>query len=377
MKTLNTIMTIASFALIFTACGGSDKIEAKKAELEKLKSKQAELASQIKNLEDEIAAAGVDLTQDVKFKQVAITVVKPQTYEHGIDVQGKIDGDENVTYSAKAPSVVTRVLVKAGDHVSEGTVLAELDAKIVKAQIESLKKSWELANTVYEKQKSLWEQKIGSELQYLQAKNNKEALEKQMTTVKENLDMYMIRADFSGTVDEVNIKVGQTVAPGLPCIRIVNLDKLKVKADLSESYASKVKKGNEVRIYFPDIDKTATASISYCSKAINPMTRTFGVEIDLPSAEDYRPNMVSVLKIVDYRNPKAIMIPINTIQSTDGKSFVYVAVADGKRMVARKREVSIASMYNGNAEITTGIGEGDQLITTGFQDLNDGEIVKF
>lgn len=374
--TIQTIFTL-SILLIFISCGGGDNAEAKKAKLEKLKAQQSEITSQIKTLEEELKSGGVDLTINERSKVVLAAPVALKTYEHSIDVQGRVDADENVSYTAKVPSVVNKINVKTGDHVSEGQVLAELDAKTVKAQIESIKKNWEFVNTMYEKQKALWDQNIGSEVQYLQAKNNKEGLEKQMQTLKENLDLYYIRADFSGTVDEVTIKVGQSIAPGVPAIRVVNLDKLKVKADISESYSSNIKNGDEAELFFPDIKKSVKSKVSYSSKNINQLTRTFNVEMQLPAEDVYRPNMVTVIRIIDYRKENAVVVPVNTIQYTENHNHIFVAVKEGSKTIARKFDVEVGSIYNGIAEITKGLKEGDMLITTGYQDLNDGDLVKF
>ena len=362
--------------LTLVSCGGNN-IEAQKIKLEKLKAQQAEIASQIKTIEEELKSGGVDLNANEKVKIVLVTPVKESSFEHSIDVQGRVDADENVSYTAKVPSVVNRINVKTGEHVSEGQVLAELDAKPIKAQLDALRKSYELANTMYEKQKSLWDQNIGSEMQYLQAKNTKEGLEKQMQTIKENLDLYFIKSDFSGTVDEVAIKVGQSVSPGIPAIRVVNLDKLKVKADISESYASKVKINDDAELFFPDINKSVKSKVTYSSKNINQLTRTFNVEMQLSGEDIYRPNMVTVVRIIDYKKDNSVVVPVNTIQYIDGHNHIFVAVKEGTKMVARKRNVTVGLIYNGSAEILEGLKTGDLMITTGYQDLNDGELVKF
>ncbi|MES2691145.1 MAG: biotin/lipoyl-binding protein, partial [Bacteroidota bacterium] len=222
MKNIKYILISLSALVLLAACGGGDSIEAKKAELEKLKAQQGELASKIATLEEEITKSGdSSLTEDKRAKFIAVTPVAKQTFINGIDVQGKVDGDENITYSAKAPSVVTRINVKVGNKVSAGQVLAELDGNIIKAQLDALKKQYELANLTYEKRKALWDQKVGSEMEFLQAKNAKEGLEKQMAATRENLDLYYIKSDFSGTVDAVNIKVGQGIAPGVQAITVI------------------------------------------------------------------------------------------------------------------------------------------------------------
>lgn len=379
MNNIKTILLATGVVALLAACGGGNSLESKKAALEKLKAQQTEITAQIASLQDEIIAMGDSTTEDnSRIKIVAVTAVTKQTFMHAVDVQGRVDGDENITYSAKVPAVVKRVNVKAGDRVSAGQVLVELDADVVKAQIETLKKGLELANTVYEKRKTLWEQKVGSEIEFLQAKNQKESLEKQIASARENLDMYLIKSEYSGTVDLVSIKVGQGVAPGVPAVSVVNPAALKIKADLSESYANVVKQGNPVLINFPDINKSIKANVSYSSKSINALTRTFNVEVNLPNDNELHPNMVAELKIVDYENKNATVVPINTIQEIDGVKLVYITAKNEKNEnIAKKVVVTVGKTYGTTAEILTGLNEGDQIITTGFQDLTDGQVIKF
>lgn len=379
MNNIKSILLATGVVVLLAACGGGNDLESKKAELEKLKAKQTELNAQIAGLQDEIANMGDSATEEnSRAKVVAVTSVTVQAFMHAVDVQGRVDGDENITYSAKVPSVVKRVNVKAGDRVSAGQILAELDADVVKSQIETLKKGLELANTVYEKRKALWEQKVGSEIEFLQAKNQKENLEKQIASVKENIDMYYIKSEYNGTVDLVSIKVGQGIAPGVPAISVVNPAALKIKADLSESYANVVKQGNPVIVNFPDINKSIKSSVLYSSKSINALTRTFNVEVALPNDNDLHPNMVAEIKIVDYENKNALVVPINTIQEIEGEKLVYIVTKNAKNeLIAKKVLVTVGKTYGTNAEILSGLSPGDQLITTGFQDLTDGQVIKF
>ncbi len=173
------------------------------------------------------------------------------------------------------------------------------------------------------------------------------------------------------------MKIGQVAAPGVPAIRVMNFGKLKVKADISESYANQISEGNIVQVIFPDINKTVQSSVSYAGKVINPMTRTFGVEIALPSDNAYRPNMIAQIKVVNYKNEKAIVVPVNTIQKIDGQDVVFVAEDENGKLLAKKREVKVGSTYSDKAEILGGLQEGEQLITTGFQDLTENQTLRF
>ena len=362
--------------LALVACGGGSSIEKKKKELDELKAKHNEISAQIKGLEAEIAQSG-DTTnkRNEKSKMVAISEISLEKFERYVDVQGRVDGDENIVISAKVPSTVIKIYVKSGDQVKAGQAIAQLDGEIVASQVRDLETNLKFVTEVFNKQKSLWEKGVGSEIQFLQAKTNKESLEQKLATLKENLSMYTLKSPIGGTVDEVMIKVGQNIAPGMPASRIVNFNKLKVKADLAETYAAEVKSGNQVIVHFPDIHKDVHATLRYSGRAINLLNRTFGIEADLPSSQQFIPNMIAVVKVVAYKNEKAIVIPMNLIQDSEGKKVVYIA--DKANHKAVKREVVIGNTYNGKAEIVSGLNTGDFIIEAGYQDLNDQENIQF
>lgn len=379
MKNVKLVIAILSIiSVIFTSCGGGNAIEKKQAELEKLKAQQADLAIKVKTLEDEIkAGGGVTVEKREKVVNVAVNNVETANFRHFIDVQGRVDGDENTTISAKVPGLVLNVLAKPGSVVKAGQVLAELDGNAIRKQIQSMETNLSLVTELYNKQKALWEKQVGSEIQYKQAKTNKESLEQQISSMREQLAMYKITSPVNGTIDEVHLKVGQTAAPGMPYFSIVNFNKLKVKADVAESYANKIKQGNDVQITFPDIEKTINTKISYSGKGISALNRTFGVEIALPSDESYLPNMIAVVKIIDYAKNDVIVIPVNCIQNADGENFVYLAIKEGTKTIAKKRIIKVGVTYNDKAEIIAGLTKGEQLVTEGYSDLNDGEAIKF
>lgn len=378
MKNKKIIIAILSLiTIVFVSCGDKNSVEAKKAQLEKLKTEQATLITTIKTLEDEIKASGEKLENKEKVVNVAVSNVEVSNFKHFIDVQGRVDGDENTTISAKVPGLVMKVFVTPGTVVKTGQVLAEMDGNAVKKQIQSMETNLGLVTELYNKQKALWDKQVGSEIQFKQAKTNKESLEQQIGAMREQLSMYKITAPSNGTIDVVNIKNGQTAAPGMPYFTIVNFNKLKVKADVAEAFANKVKKGNDVQVVFPDINKSLNAKISYSGKGISEMNRTFNVEVNLPSNEMYLPNMIAVIKIIDYEKNNAIVIPVNSIQTSVEGSHVFVAVKENGKSIARKRVVKVGETYNEKAEILSGLEKDEQLITVGYADLNDGEVIKF
>jgi len=377
-RLVNGLLLVLSIG-IMASCGGSNTLEKKKEQIEKLKAKQSELTSQIRTLEEEIVALGDTSGANTdKVKYVMVTPIANTSFDHYIDVQGRVDGDENTTISARAMGPVIRVLVKTGDMVRTGQVLAELDAEIVKRQMDDLKVSLKFATDVYNKQKALWEKEVGTEIQYLTAKNNKESLEQKLNTLKENLDMYSIKSPINGAIDEVFAKIGQNIAPGMPCFRVVNFNNLKAKADVAETYASQIREGNLVKLMFPDLEnKEVISSISFTSRVINQMNRTFTIEANLPAGKDFIPNMICVFKVMDYQSKNAIVVPVNTIQKTENNSYVVVAQIINGKQAALKKEVKIGKIYQDKAEIISGLTAGDMLITTGYQDLNDNDLIKF
>ena len=376
MKTISKIF--ASIILLsLISCGGNNNIEAMKKKLDKLKAQRVEISDKIKSLEDEIANGGDTSKSTEKMKDVMVTKLEPKQFLHSIDVQGRVESDENINISTKMPGTIIKMNVVAGSTVKAGEVMAEIENEAIKAQLADLKSSYELIKDIYNRQKSLWDQKVGTEIQYLQAKNNKESMEQKIKQLSETVEMYYIKAPFNGTVDEVTVKLGQTVSPGFPAIRVVNFNKLKVRADLAEAYSSKIDAGDFVNLVFPDINKSATSKVVYIAKVINPLTRSFNVEVALPSSEEYRPNMVAEVSIVDYTNEQAIVVPVNTIQNIDDKNYVFVAVIENGKKISRKRQVTVGETYNSNAEIKSGLLQGDLLISTGYSNLNDGELIKY
>ena len=371
---MKNILILLAISILFFGCGSS--APDKKSELDKLKKEEATLSDKIKKLETEIAAS--DTTTKIKMLDVEVTPVAAIPFKSYVQVQGKLDADENVNVSAQMGGTVKSIYVKEGDNVKAGQILAELDDAVMRQGIEELKNQLAFASDLYNKQKNLWDQKIGSEVQFLSAKNNKEAMEKKMQTMNEQLDMYKIKSPINGTVDEVSLKLGQIAAPGLPAVRVVNMNSLKVKADIAESYAGKIREGNSVLLEFPDMNKTMDLKVSFVSRVINSMNRTFSVQVNVPADPDLHPNMISHLNIVDYQTLSSIVIPLNVVQNSENGYYVFLSVKNEKgKSVAHKQMVKTGRDYKGQIEILEGLKEVDSLITTGYQDVEDGEFLKF
>jgi RND family efflux transporter MFP subunit len=382
MKKNILIIVLAVILASCTSKGGDKennaKIEATKAKLEKLQTQRNTLDNEIAALEEELSKAGV--VAKVSEVNIKVIEIQPGEFKNYIEVQGKVDGEENTEVVSQSPGVVTAIFVKEGDRVRKGQILAELDSKVMLQNMEQLKTQLQFATNLYNKQKNLWDKNIGSEVQYLTAKNNKESLENNIATLKDQIALTRFTSTINGTVEAIPFKVGQMVSPGMPggSIRVVNMSGIKVQADIAEAYAARVKTGNDVIISFPDFGKEFTSKVSFASRYIDPVNRAFRVESKLSSGDmEFRANMIAHLKINDYTNKQAMVIPVNLIQKTMDGQFVMIAVAKGEGFVAAKRDVVVGATYNGNAEVTSGLTAGDKVITAGYSGLKEGAVLKF
>ncbi len=379
MKNIAYISLIAA-GLTLSACGGESGSKSdKQAQLEKLKKELNGLETKTIKLKDEISILEKVLGQSdagSNSKLVEIETAKPSNFSSYIVLEGVADADQSTIATAKLPGTVTAVLVQPGASVKAGQILAKIDNSAISQGRAELENRLVFANTVFDKQKRLWESGIGTEIQYLTAKNQKEALEKSLATLDAQIDMYYIKAPIAGTIESVDLRVGQTAAPGIPAFRVVNMSNIKVTTEVAETYSKKIKTGDNVQIQFPSIQKTVESRVSFASKFIDPMNRTFKVEVRLGSIENLKPNMVAKIKITDYQAKNAISVPTNAIQRTENGEFVMVAeMNNAKEFVAKKRQIVSGKSSDGRTEILSGLKESDAVIVVGFQELNEGQIV--
>jgi RND family efflux transporter MFP subunit len=372
---MKKIFLFAGILLILAGCSSKDPD--KKARLEQLKKEHGRLTEEILKLEREIAP-----TNAVAATRVSVNALARGPFEHYIEVQGRIDGNENIAVNPRNQGgMVTRILVREGAAVTKGEVLAEMDAEVLKQQLTDMKNQLAFVTDIYNRQKTLWDQKIGSEVQYLKAKNDMETVRNGIATLEEQIQMSVITSPINGTVEDIPIKVGQLASPSspVPAFRIVNFSRAKALADVGEAYSASVKTGDQVKVFLPDLDRELTQTVTFASKYINPTNRTFLVEAELPVSDiTYRANMIAVLRIKDYYNPRAIAIPQSYIQnSRDEGHFVFVAVVEKGANVARKYPVTPGNTYNGLTEITDGLKEGDKIIISGYKDLYDGQPIDY
>ena len=371
---MKKILLIITAIIGIYACGskqGGDK----KAELAKLQAEYKTLGDKIQKLQDELAKTDTSLAKKSKLVQI-MPVTLVENAEHFIEVQGNVEAEENSLVGTRQPGVtISRILVKAGDNVRAGQVLAEGDASAMESSLEQMQVQYNLAKTAFERQENLWNQKIGTELQYLQAKTQKQALEKSISAMEKQISYSKIIAPFAGIVDEVKIKEGEMSAGGMNGIRLVNPNKLKVKANVADQYINKVKRGNKVIIHLSENDQEITSSVSYAGAVVNPASRTFNVEVACANAL-LKPNMVASIRINDAVFHKVPFISQNIIQQGESGSFVWLAITKDGKKIAHRVDVKTGMSYDGNVVVSEGLKEGDEIITTGFSELVEGQEIK-
>ena len=381
----NVLKIVSPLAFVFfgIACGSGAKDEKgtltdKKAKLEKLKSDRDKLDVQIKSLQEEIAK--VDTSASVNAgKLVAAAPVVEQPFEHFIDLQGHVDAD-NISYVTPrgTPGQVKAIYIKKGDFVKKGQLVAKLDDAVQLKQLQQIKTQLAYAEDIYRRQKNLWEQGIGTEVQLKNAENTVNNLKDQINTTVAGWDMTNVRSDVSGYVEQLNLKVGETftgMAGTTPQIMIVNSAALKVVTEVPENYLGKIKKGTPVNILLPDVNVQFNSAISLMNQTIGLNSRSVVTEAKIPYNPNVHINQVAQVRIKDYENPHALVIPLTVLQTDENGKYVYVISTENGKRIARKKIVQVGEIYGNNIEVKSGLQAGDQLITEGFQSLYEGQAV--
>ena len=398
MKKITQLFIVIALMAFITSCGDSSKdgnavINDKKAALEKLKAAKIKTDEEIAKLQEELNKLDSN-SDNSKIKLVGIAAVGVQDFKHYIDLQGKVDA-ENISYISPRGmgGQVKAIFVKQGQRVSKGQLLLKLDDAIMRQsvvaarqQLLGIKTQLNLAKDLYNRQKNLWDQGIGTQVQLLTAKTNVEALENQLSSAGEQVKVSVeqqntsnVYSDVSGIADIVNIRVGETfsgmTATG-PQIKIVNNSSLKVVTNVPENYISRLKNGTPVVISIPDVNKTINAAITLISQSVDLTSRGFIAEVKIPADPALKPNQSAVVKILDYSAPAAVVIPVNTVQSDEKNKYVYVLEKNSKgKSIAKKKIINIGDVYGELVEIKAGLTAGEQLITEGYQNLYEGQLV--
>jgi RND family efflux transporter MFP subunit len=368
--------------VVLAACGGGKKdasatLNDKKLELESLRKEKEAVTDKIAKLEDEINKLDPASAAEASKKLVAVTALQPQDFSHYIDLQGRISTENVYVVTPRGMGgQVKAVYVKQGDRVKQGQLLLKLDDAVVRQQMAQLKTQLDYARDLYNRQQAVWKEGIGTEVQVLNARNAVENLEKQQSLLNEQLAMSNVYAQASGVAETVNIRVGETFT-GNPAagITIVNPSQLKAVVDVPENYASKVKKGMEVIVDVPDLQKRINARITLVSELIGQTNRSFTAESKIPADPLLKPNQVAIIRILDHSSKNAIVVPVATVQSDEKGKFVYVLDMQNGKAVAKKKNVVVGELYEDRIEIRQGLQANDQLITQGFQGLYEGQLI--
>ncbi len=397
MQKIIRLSLVIVFLGILSSCGSNGKKENdaalndKKADLEKLKTDKAKIDEKITALEKDIAKLDTSAGLKEIPKLVATAPVELKDFKHYLDLQGVVDS-KSISFitPSNQGGLIKAILVKQGDQVHKGQLVLRLDNVVasenvnaIRQQSGSLKAQLDLAKSVYSRQKNLWDQHIGTEVQLLQAKTQVESLENQLKAIQANVNTAQATANqnnvysnVNGVVDEITAHVGESFTAGVGgYIKIVNKADLKITTTVPENYASKISKGTAVEVQIPDISKSFSSTISFISQSIGINSRGLTVEAKVPANMALRPNQVALVKILDYSAPNSISINVNTLQNDEQGKFVLIASKEGNKIIARKRKVVIGELYGDQIEIKQGLKAGDQLITEGYQTIYDGQLL--
>ncbi|WP_293872359.1 efflux RND transporter periplasmic adaptor subunit [Flavobacterium sp.] len=379
---MKKILYLSALSMFFVSCSKGTKTEniddlIKAKNVKALNAKKTSLQSDITKIETALA------TIDVKKEEALVSVmtVKDTVFAHYIDIQGSVNTKENIIVQPEYSGTLTSLPVKAGDRVTKGQILGKVDDAGMSQQLASIENQYNLAKTTFERQKNLWDKKIGSEIQYLQAQTQMTTAQKSVAQMKSQLAKTVIRAPFNGTIDDVFVEKGQVVAPSVQgLMRIVNLANMYVSTTVPESYIGKLKVGDQVDIFLTSLGKTYKGKVRQVGNFINPNNRSFGVEVGVPNPDNLlRPNQVANLKIVDYTNKKTVVVPTNVIQEDGaGNKYVYtVEGSNGRTGKAKKAIVTVGKSSDNVTEILKGLSSNDIIVTEGVNNISEGMKLNF
>lgn len=376
-------LILTTLSILLIACNSSEKNQSidsiiASKDIKAITAKKAELQLQLTQIDEALAA--LDVNKEVEALVTAVKL-KDTTFNHYLEVQGSVNTNENVLIQPEFPGNLVQLNVKAGQRVSKGQVLGRTDDGGMSQQLASAENQYALAKTTFERQKNLWNQKIGSEIQYLQAQAQMISAQKAVAQINAQIAKTVIRAPFSGTIDEVYVEKGEVVsASPQGLMRIVNLGNMYVSTSIPETYIGKLKIGTEVDVYLTSLNKTYKGKVRQIGNFINPNNRSFGIEVSVPNPENLlRPNQVAKMKVIDYVSKNAVVVPTNVIQQDSKKNnFVYtVTNSTGKSGIAKKVIVKTGQSSDNVTEILSGLDSDAIIVTEGMNTISDGMKLNF
>jgi len=364
---------------VFYSCGqqqGSTDLEALLHKKDSLQNVYKELSGEIEVIQSQIEA--LDSSSRKKLTIVSTRKLTPTKFEHFFEVYGNVESKQNAFVNMEMPGTIKDIKVEVGQKVKRGQVLALLDKGIIQSNIDEVNGSYELANTIFLKQEKLWNQKIGSELQYLEAKNRKEGLQQKLATLNTTLEKFIITAPFTGIIDEIFYKEGELGNMMIPLLRLININQVYIVADISENYISTIKPGAYIRAEFPSLNKSIEAQIDRSGSFINPHNRTFKIYIDIDNQNgELKPNLLSVLHIKDFEKDSAIVVPSGIIQQDAlGKEYLYITNREGNCMKAKKVMVKSGMSHNDETIILEGLTGDEEIVLKGARNIKDGQKIR-
>ncbi len=375
MRTVKYFLPFLAIAAISCEEPENKNLAELREELDSLSVLSSTVQARMLEVQEQIAV----LDSSLSYTTVSTHQVNVQPFNHYFQVYGSVEADRNVTLFAESAGMIERVNVREGQRVSAGQKLLEIDDEIILNNISELETSLELAENLYEKQERLWNQNIGSEVQYLEAKNNYESLKSRLATLNAQLRMANLTAPFGGVVDEVFLKVGEYAAPGTPIVRLVNMSQVYVTADVPESYVNRVETGSEVNLYFRSTRDTITGKIIQVGQFINPDNRTFKIKVGIENGSgSFKPNMMASVRIRDYGVDKTVVLPNHLIgQDQNGRSFVYtITPMEGDLGQVHRTYLGIGLSYDGETEVRNGLEGGELIVDRGARSIQDGERIR-
>lgn len=370
-------LLIAITTSLTSSCGSNPitQLDVLEAQRDSLKTEIKKLNELLTGIEGKIAL----LDTTVSMAVVTVDSVQNKTFEHYFEIHGNVQVEENANVFPEAPGVVKKIYVKEGDFVGKGQLILALDAGPLNSTLKEIENALDLATKVFEKQSRLWEQKIGTELQYLEAKNNKESLEKRLAATQRQVDMYNIKAPFDGIVDVISPKIGEMTSMAMPAVRVINLSKVYIEAEVSEAYLNKIKKGTQVKVFFPSLNLEMNSIVERIGDFINPANRTFKIRVVINNTNGVlKPNLLAQIKIRDYVMENAYVIPSRVIQQDrKGQNYFYsiqkMSDTEGK---VTKVDIETGMSYNNETIIINGMDENMIFIDKGARSVQEGEIVE-
>lgn len=369
---------IFGLVLFLLACGSSTEsnvdIQLLHQKKDSLKEIHEKISAEIALIDEQLKT----LDTNVSLPIVTTKPIEIKPFNHFVEIQGAVETGGNALVFPEAAGTIIAIVIKEGAKVNKGDAILKIDAGMLQSTVKEVETNYDLAKQIFEKQERLWKDNIGSEVNYLQAKTNKEALEQKLKTLHEQLDMYTVRAPFSGVVDEIMPKIGEAANPAMPVARVINYDERYIKADVSEDYITSIKEGTLVKVYFSSLDKEYEAEVERTGKYINPNNRTFKIQVSLNDIqESLQPNLLADIRVRDFYEEKAVVIPTNIIQQDrKGNEYVYLIDKQGVKTLVKKAIIKTTYSYNNETIVTSGLKGDEVLIDKGARSVQANDEVE-